>query len=74
MYFSGFMAGFLVHRGFAKQHNLHLPTPTYEYMAWLANCKGCPSQPIDLCKKATEADQTNCMAPVLIQSNILHER
>ena len=37
MYFSGFMAGFLVHRGFAKQHNLYLPTPTYEDIAWLAD-------------------------------------
>ena len=62
MYFSGFMAGFLVHRGFAKQHNLHLPTPTHEDMAWLANCKGCSSQPIDLCKK-TEAATYGYIAP-----------
>ena len=57
MYFSGFMAGFLVHRGFAKQHNLHLLTPTHEDMAWLANCKGCSSQPIDLCKKTTDVTE-----------------
>ena len=60
------MAGFLVHRGFAKQHNLHLLTPTHEDMAWLANCKGCSSQPIDLCKKTTEAATHPPHPPTLI--------